>query len=151
MPLPTDVIPDAEAIAVAWAKADGDLSPYLDNGDGSYRISTRVPENPSFPYLTVFRVGGVVGEDTEAPVDEALLQWDAYAVRGTKSPDYNTASQVARTLIHKARLFEGVVSHADGDAWVYAFDIFSGPRRLEEPETGWARYTVETTLVMRRS
>lgn len=132
-----DLIPDAEVVAIAWAKADADL------GALGVEIASTLPRNPEakFPFLRGFRVGG--GRDAaEAPIDGALLQWDAYSVHG----DYATASLVARTLVAKA---ERAGNFVTAGGFVYGMTRSSGPRRVDEPVTGWARYQVDLVLTLR--
>lgn len=148
MVAPADLIPDAEVIARLWAIAIPEVAADLDNGDGTYRCATRLPENPSFPFLVVQRIGGILGVDTEAPIDEALIQFDAYGAKGNKTPDYASASQLARQIAHSAHDLGNVnVSNAK----VYGMELFSGPRRIDEPDLMWARYSVDVTMVYRRN
>lgn len=148
MVAPVDLIPDAEIVARRWALAIPEVAAMLDNGDGTHRCATRLPELPEFPFLVVQRIGGTLGVDTEAPIDEALMQFDAYAGKGNKSPDYATASALGRQIAHSALELGNVVVT---DATVYGMELFSGPRRLDEPDLLWARYTVDMTMIYRRS
>jgi len=136
----TGLLPDAEVIAVAWARNNPALNSLL-----SGRVSTRLPSSPTFPHLRVFRVSGTV-DDGEAPLDQAHLQWDAYAGTGAASPDYETASLVARTLIAQTR--NGGIKVPDIGT-ILGFQILAGPTRMDEPTTGWARYLVETLILTR--
>lgn len=134
-------LPDAEVVAVQWAKADAPITAIV-----SQRVSTSLPKEPTFPWLTVFRVTG--GPDrSEAPIDIPLLQWDCYARKGEYNPDYATAYLLASTVVEQARDYPG------GDIGVHGhilgFNVVSGPRRFEEPQTGWARYVVEVQMVTR--
>lgn len=140
------MIPDPEATAVAWAKADPDLTVLL-----AGRVATRLPKGwassgpPPASFLRVVLIDGT--RDVEAPIGGALIQWDAYAFAGDKpAPDYPTASLLARTLVDKASLFDGPIAGAH----VYGFDRITGPRRNEEDaDAGWARYTVDMLLTLR--
>lgn len=134
-------MPDAEVVAVQWARNNPALTAIVGT-----RISTRVPKNPTFPLITVFRVSGAP-DPGEAPLDQAQLQWDCYGqANGDASPDYASASLVARTLIEQIEKASG----STGNGTILGVDVTSGPRRQDEPTTGWARYIVET-LVMTRS
>lgn len=154
MVAPSDLIPDAEVVASAWLKTNADLaSDLFDVGPGTWRIATNVPELPVFPFVVITRIGGSMGVDTEAPIEEALMQFDAFAAKGDKRPDLRTASRVARQIAHYAHEAGSVaVSLPLGDAaTVYGMELFSGPRRLLEPDLQWARYTVDMTMVYKRS
>lgn len=139
----SELIPDAEAVMVAWAKADVGLLA-LHAG----RVASRLPrENTElqFPFLRVVRIAGGRSA-TEAPLDTALLQWDAYAGRTENQPDFAKASRIARTLVASAAQVRGLVV---GDAFVYGFSRFVGPRRVDEPETGWARFQLDCHVTFR--
>jgi hypothetical protein len=136
------LIPDAEHLAVAWAKADDDLAALLEG-----RVATRLPRGWVSPFLRVIMVDGE--RDREADVGNALLQWDVYAKTNKPTPDFVTASLVARTLIDKMEAFSGAVDAEH----VYGFSQFSGPSRVEEEgeaATQWARYRVDCLMTLRR-
>lgn len=153
MTLPVTVLPDPELVAVHWAKADPDLAALLTG-----RVSTALPR-PSrlvFPWLRVFTVSGAPPV-TEPPVSQTVLQWDAFAESGGDDktpPDWATASLVARTLAAKVKLFDGYlgfdqprrVTFGGEEAIIDGFTVTFGPVRQPEPETGWARYRVDTVL-----
>jgi hypothetical protein len=135
------MIPDPEKLAVAWAKADVDLQAV--NGE---RVATRLPQEwGGATFLTVFVVDGQ--EDVEAPLGDKLLQWDCRA-RGSSQnqPPYPQAMAVALVLADKARQVESVNV---GGGWLYGFHSITGPRRMEDPATGFARYTVEMRATIR--
>lgn len=135
------MLPDAEVLAVQWARNNPAIASVVGN-----RVATRLPKDPSFPFLTVFRVTG--GPDvSDAPLDLPILQWDCYgASRGDASPDYASASQLARTLVSEALEARSTVG-----TWgvILGMRVISGPRRLDEPVTGWARYVVEMEMMTR--
>lgn len=143
------MLPDMEVLTVQWAKDNAPLNALL-NG----RASTNLPHDPfgqedgatpiTDPYMTVFRIGGSP-ENTEGSllIDRALLQCDFWGGVG----DYRGASEAARTFVEEAHMFTGTVSGSGSgwsiNGWVNYMDIVTGPRRLHEPETGWARFVVE--------
>lgn len=137
------MLPDAERLAVAWAKADAPLAALLDG-----RVATRLPEGWVSPFLRVVQVDGdPAGVHEEAALGQALLQWDVFAFKGDQTkPDYLTAADVVMTLIDQAFAFTGQVV---GVGYICGFSAMSGPRRIEEPETRWARYSFDTTMTMR--
>lgn len=137
------MLPDAEVLAVQWVKSNTALNAVL-----SGRVATRLPRDPVFPFLTVFRVAGAP-EGSEAPLDLPALQWDAYGEsRGDAAPDYASASLVARTLIAE---MEALISpiQVGAHGTIVGFGRPTGPRRVTEPLTGWARYMVEGQMVTR--
>ncbi len=133
---------DAEAVAVAWAKAAA-----LNSG----RVATRLPEDwEGTNFIRVFIIDA--GYAMEDGVVVARLQWDIYAHNESGSkPDTVAASALARAFIDAARSVNGVsVAITGDDAWIYNFVSIRGPQRIDEDETGWARYLVETTMLYRR-
>lgn len=133
-------LPDAEVVAVQWAKAQAPISAIVGT-----RVATRLPKGPAMPFLTVFRVSGGIDRG-EALIDLPLLQWDCFAATGEYSPDYATAYQLASTVVEEAHTFQGGVP---GEGFILGFQIVNGPRRFEEPDTGWARYIVETLMMVK--
>ncbi len=139
------VIPDVETVVVQWAKDDA-LLDVIHNG----RVATNLPEDPfnqdsgtpiTDPFITVFRVGGQPDRKFDGLIDRALIQIDCYGPPG----GYRQASHAARTLVARAHIFVGSVAASGPDnlAWVFGYEIVTGPRRVHEPETNWARYIVE--------
>lgn len=128
-------LPDAERLAVAWAKADAPLAALL-----AGRVATRLPNAWTSPFLRVVQLDG--DRDVEAPVGSAFLQWDAFA----RDLDFTSASAVIRTLIGQAMNVNGLIV-ATGN--LYGFSAVSGPRRFEEEETGFARFQVDMFLTIR--
>jgi len=156
--MPTPLLPDPELVAVQWAKADPDISAIVEG-----RVSTSLPqtERPVFPWLRVFVIPGAGPPfGAEYPVMVSLLQWDAFAAGAgddRATPDFATASLLARTVASKVREFDGYQGQPldrsltfDGEtALVDAFQVTQNPGRLNEPLTGWARYRLDTLLRLR--
>lgn len=139
------MLPDAEILVRQWAIQVPALQALLDNGDGTYRVATDLPNSPVWPFLTVFRAAGA--PDTDAELDIALMQWDCYAARGNTRPDHETSSLLARTLVQELRAAGGITIAGYGH--IYGFTIIDGPRRIDEPTTGWARRKVDTFVAFR--
>lgn len=138
--MPT-VLADAEALAVSWAKDDPDINAIVQG-----RVATNLPASPTFPFLTVFRIGGRT-DAVQYLSDRAYLQWDCYASAGANKPDLRTASLLARTLVSKANNFQGLITPAAGEAGVVmGFEIITGPRRVPELDSDWGRFLVETFM-----
>lgn len=140
--------PSVERTLVAWAKGH---TPITDICTAA-RISTRLPEEPGFPYLTVKRIaGGPV--DTEAPIDYALVQWDCYGQRANRnttppklSPDYQKAENLALAVMNAA---QDLTNFAE-EGHVYGMQVFT-LRRLPEEETMWAHYAVDMFVTIREN
>lgn len=138
------VLPDTEVLLVQWAKANSALDALL-----SGRVSTRIPKEPVFPLLVVSRVAGSP-DIGEAPLDQALVQWDAYGASGNDqsktTPDYASASAVIRTLEAEAFEYRGAVGTF---GTILGMRVTNGYRRIEEQNTGWSRYMVEMQVMTR--
>lgn len=139
MPI-TDLVPDAEVAMREWLLSEPEVTALL-----STRIATRLPEDPVFPFLTLFVVGGefAVGE---APLYEAFVQFDAFGARGGRHPDYASASAVIRTV---AYLCDQMSYVQTTEAHIYGCEILQMPIRMEEPDTEWARYELTVMAQMR--
>ena len=135
------MLPDVEVLARRWAINDTEISALINT-----RCSTRLPKNPTFPYLTVFRVGGQPERLEEPVIDQALIQWDCYAGKGNNAPKYSEASELMRTLVDSAERFEG--GSVGGLGVILGFQT-NNVIRQEEPSTGWARYTVDMLIQTR--
>lgn len=150
--MPLVVLPDAEIVAVEWARAQPDLA-------GHYfgRVSTRLPapDRLTFPWLRAFRVATAGNDSSDAPLDVPLVQFDSFAA-GTPDGDrdYASASRGARIL---AAALEALnqpggsirVSTPDGDAILTGARVGAGPDRVDEPVTGWARYRLDALLTIK--
>lgn len=135
--------PSVERLCVEWAKGNAAL-----NGVVAGRVATRLPHQPTFPFLTVFRVAGGP-EDFDLPVDQALCQWDAYAdVNTSGTPDYGTADNLARLLVTEARA--ATVNVALTEGWLYGMTVID-LRRIDEDALRWARYQVDTLVTVREA
>jgi hypothetical protein len=134
--------PDLERLAVAWAKADGPIAAVV-----SDRVATRLPAKWSGNFLRVVTVAGTMEVAETSDIATGVLQFDAFAKSSGASPNYADASLLARTTI--ASLFTvGDVTIAD-EGQIVCFGIPTLARRIEEPETGWARFMFECSLTGR--
>ncbi len=137
--------PSVERTLVAWAKTYTPVTAICT----STRISTRLPEEPVFPYLTVKRIGG--GPIVGTPVDNPLVQWDCYGQRTNRnttppslSPDYTNAENLALALMGAAE----DVTEVEHEGHIYGMQVLS-MRRLPEEDTMWAHYAVDMFVTIR--
>lgn len=115
---------DAELLAVNYLRGRAEISAIVGT-----RVSTELPSSPTWPYLTVTRLGGTA--DHLGWVDAARLQVDAW---GTSKAN---ASLLARTALAALREMPGshalgVVSNVTQDlglAWA-PDDVSDRPRYL---------------------
>lgn len=128
---PHPQMPAIEAVLVGALKAETDLDATFSN-----RIATRLPAEPTFPFLTLRRSGGF------RPVERWLAAVTVeFEVWGGK--DEEEATEVA------ADLAESVVLALQGDyasAVVTGVQPVLGPRNVGDPETGRPRYIFETRV-----
>ena len=134
-----------------WAKTNVALNALL-----AGRVASNLPAGFGNPeagvgasFLRVFSIDGDPdGVFEEAVVGRAQLQWDAYAYNETLTkPDYATASLIARTLVQEAKAAVGVI--VAGQGVLISADQISGPRRIDEAETNWARYQADLRIALR--
>jgi hypothetical protein len=127
--MPLDLLPSAEVAAVAWAKAQPDLTP-LHGG----RVSTKL--NATLPAIRVQRIGGSPADPWE---DQPVVQFECWAA------DQGAADLLARSLVAALPTFRG----AYPDGWVWAYQIESGPfYSPDDPQlSNNSRYILTARLV----
>ncbi len=132
--------PSVELLAVEWVRQNAPLVALL-GANPDTRCATRLPADPTFPFLVVFEVdSGPL--HVSAEVVSGLLQFDAYADKG----DYDAAEGLALTLIAECGKVTGYTSGSEGTIQGLNFRT---KRRIDEPDTLWARYMVEIQMLAR--
>lgn len=147
MPEATTSYPSVEDVAVGWVRNTTAVRSLITTAGtpNTYRVATRLPADPVWPFLTMTLIDSaplVPGEE----IIVGLCQWDAYAARGDASPDYGSAEALALALVKACRDAGGASVTAEGRILEH---VFLSMRRVEEPDTGWARYMVTTRLTVR--
>lgn len=72
----TDTLPDVEGGIRQWLRDDTALTSLI-----SRRVFFGVPKDPTFPLVTVARVGGG-DDDSEAPIDRCALRINVWGAKG---------------------------------------------------------------------
>lgn len=134
--------PDLEKIAVAWAKADSAIAAI-----NAGRAATRLPKDWTSNFLRIVLVDGSVLVHESSDLVSGVLQFDAYAKSSGRSPNYSAASELARTV--EERTYVAAELEVAGVGSLVSFGIPTIPRRIEEAETGFARYLLECSMVAR--
>lgn len=133
----TVVLPDVEGAVRDALRADDDVTALVDE-----RVFFGVPSNPTWPLITVQRVGG--GDDPgEAPIDLALVQIDCWGAERNKAQAWAVAAAVrawAQSVRRATALTEEVTAYA-----VTVESVLWAPDPTDRP-----RYSI-TALVMARS
>lgn len=122
-----DVFPDAEAIVrtgLADALACG--------------VYSSVPKSPSYPLVTVQRVGGLPAERHR--LDSARIQIDVW---GTSKSEAQDIAQQARTAVHQ---MEGSGFTDPVTGFITGVEDSLGLAFLPDPETARDRYTFGLTV-----
>ena len=122
-------LPDAEILARTWALSKTSISNLVGT-----RVATRLPQDGDMPFLVITRLGGTPLSG-EALIDEAFLQLDCYA---GKYATNNTKGQPGPIILTSDGGVTGKVS---------GFTISNGPQRIDEPELGLARYTIDIVMI----
>lgn len=140
-------------MTVEWPDIEGGLRDYLRaHGDVVAAVGTRiffgVPDTPTFPLVTVQRVGG--GDDlSEAPIDQALVQFDVWGELDAnghgKKADADTVRRAVRQALHDIR---GATA-LNASTVAYGATV-TDDRWLPDPNNDRPRYSV-TALVTARS
>ena len=141
-------LPDAEILARTWALSKTSITDIVDQ-----KVATRLPQDADMPFLVITRLGGTPLSG-EALIDEALLQLDCYAgkyaTNNTKGhPDYATAYNLASAVVAEAfdQSPEILTSSGGVSGKLSGFTIQNGPQRIDEPELGLARYTIDIVMI----
>lgn len=120
-----------ERAAISWAKANDPLAALV-----SGRVATRLPADPTFPFLRV-RLAGGAPDGSDAPTWMPLLTFDCYA----DTP--GAVDDLYRTLIEELESGLHITSHGRFTARVLS------ARPIPEPDTGWERVGVDSLLFLK--
>lgn len=127
----TTLLPDAEAIAIAWL---------LDSAEVMALVGTRVYaepiENVTDPFLTIERFGGV--PEVRHWLDHAELQVTAW---GTTRPEARLICETAIAALHD-------IDMNDPLGIVNAVEDLSGARSLPDPVTSRPRFIAEVRMTL---
>lgn len=134
------MFPQVEPLLIEWAKANTNLAA-IHGG----RVASRLPNNPPLPFLTVFRVTG--SPEVGLPIDQAFVQWDAYAGTAGATPDYGVADVLALTLINELRAAENL---STSFGWLYGATVLDYGR-VEADDLRWARYRIGALVTTRET
>lgn len=135
-------MPDVETVCVGWAKADSTL----DSIHGG-RVATRLPKEWETNFVVVTIVDGSLSVAESGDIVSAIVQWDAYAKSATPSPNYAGAWSLVAAIV--GRLVEASDVVVTGKGQICASGGVSGPRRLDDPQTRWARFSADVPIVVR--
>lgn len=142
------MLPDSEVLARTWALSKTSITDIVGT-----KIATRLPQDSEMPFMVITRIGGSP-QQSEALIDEAYLQIDCYAgkyaTNNTKGqPDYATAYSLANAIYGEAFDQTATVLTSTGGITgrLHGFVIQNGPQRMDEPELGLARYTIDIVMI----
>jgi hypothetical protein len=138
--------PDVEGALRTWLRGQATITALV--GQRVFFGVPRKANEASFPMIVVRRVGGT-DDGSEAPVDRALIQFDAW---GSLDASGNGDKAAATTLVNTLRaLFFTVRGRTALTATVAAFGItvVGGPLWLPDPDNDRPRYvvTAEVTAI----
>jgi len=141
-------LPDSEILARSWALSKTSITDIV-----GQRVATRLPQDAEMPFLVITRLGGTP-QAGEALIDEAFLQLDCYAGKYATSetkgqPDYANAYALANAVFGEAfDQYPEIFESAGGvSGKISGFTIANGPQRIDEPELGLARYTIDIVMI----
>lgn len=137
-----EVVPDIEGALRSWLRSN--ISPSTLVGS---RVYFAVPDNPTYPLVTVARIGG--GDDEgETPLDQALLTIDVYgSLNGQGHGDKAGATAVVNAIRSALRQIRGRTTLTDS---VDAFGAeVAGVVWSPDPDNGRPHYalTVGVTAI----
>ena len=155
----------SERIVIEWLRSEETaLADTLRDSSGFWRIASRLPAPIRLPFVVVQTLPGG-GSSGEAPINETLVQFDAYAGnqvdlhQGDTAPDGPDGPHYAPDLILAQDiasllygLADAVRQHSNSKGMIYGIDtsVAGEPFRIPEEALGLARYSF-TPLVVTRS
>jgi len=139
-------LPSPEKVMVQWAKNNSVIDAII-----SGRVATRLPAEPTFPFLVVQLIGGGIADAPQptAHISESLFQFDAFAGRGSTrgfAPDYSTADNL---ILKVQEQLQAITEEAVSGYGVIMGTQLLSSGRIEEGDTGYARYTLDALITMR--
>lgn len=125
------ILPDVEGIAIAYLTAQAELDVYVDG-----RVYAHVPENPTYPFVTVVRIGGRPRPQPHW-IDQAHLQVIAWS-EDSRSEAFDACATALAALHELPGITAlGIVTGVE--------DVL-GPRPLPDPETSNPRFIAEVLV-----
>lgn len=146
--------PDPEIVARAWCLEKTSITDLVGT-----RIATRLPQNPTLPFLVITNAGGsLISSDSQATINSNSIVFNAYAGRyggsGTKGePDFTGASNLAQAVF-KELIIESnnqVTTSGGTKAHIYGYTVTLTPTRIEEPELLLANFEIVADMTFRAS
>ena len=146
--------PDAEIIVRAWCLEKTSITDIVGT-----RIATRLPQNPTLPFLVITNQGGFFeGQGSQTAIVTSVINFNCYAGRwggsGNKGePDYTTASNLANAVMKELFIESNnqVTTSGGTKALIYGYEVGSTPVRIEEPELLIANFSLSASMTYRAS
>ena len=146
--------PDPEITARAWCLEKTAITDLVGT-----RIATRLPQNPTLPFLVITNGGGsMLNPESQAAISGVSMIFNCYAGRwggsGSKAePDYTAASNLAQAVYKELFIESGnqVTTSGGTKALIYGFQIQSTPVRVEESEMMIANFELVALMTYRAS
>ena len=146
--------PDAEIIVRAWCLEKTSITDIVGT-----RIATRLPQNPTLPFLVITNQGGFFeGQGSQTAIVTSVINFNCYAGRwggsGNKGePDYTTASNLANAVMKELFIESNnqVTTSGGTKALIYGYEVGSTPARIEAPELLIANFSLSASMTYRAS
>lgn len=129
-------LPDVEGALRSWLRSQSEISAVV-----STRVFFGVPDDTAFPLISLFRLGGT-DQTGEAPLDDALIQFDCWGGIKNKAQAFQVANAVRGVL--RAMTPQLLTPE------VYGYGASpSAPFWSPDPEDDRARYVVTASVTAR--
>ena len=146
--------PDPEILTRAWCLEKTGITDIVGT-----RIATRLPQNPTLPFLVITNQGGFFeGQGSQTAIVTSVINFNCYAGRwggsGNKGePDYTTASNLANAVMKELFIESNnqVTTSGGTKALIYGYEVGSTPARIEEPELLIANFSLSASMTYRAS
>lgn len=131
MTIAANVLPDVETLVIQYLKDHAGVLALIP----ATRISSELPSQPSFPYLTVAMGPGVVR--VEGHLAGWRMQGDAWGGTREQARALALVAQAALAGIPRATYPEGIVTGAE---------TLAAPRKFPDPVSNRPRYTFDVRV-----
>lgn len=134
--------PDLEGAIRAYLRADTGIVTAL----GGARVFFSIPDNPTWPLITVARVGGGQSQTSDAPVDSALISIDVWGeLDANQRPKKIQATAVVNAVRSALDVIRGRTTLTT-DVDVFGANV-AGVVWAPDPDNGRPHYAITAEVI----
>lgn len=134
--------PDLEGALRSHLRADAGVQAAL----GGSRVFFAIPDNPTWPLVTVSRVGGGQSDTSDAPVDAALMSIDVWGeIDPNGRPKKIQATDVVNAVRSALDMVRGRTTFT-ADVDVFGVTV-AGVAYAPDPDNGRPHYAITAEVI----